>query len=392
MIKKYQHIVPQLTNELQMLILLSQDYLNNKEAKKIELLETAVDWNLFYDLTRKHRLTSHVLKNLYYLSNNVNKEIKQKLITAQKECSKKALLYSQFLIKIHMQLKKYQIPHLFFKGPLLSLQLYRDIGQRDYRDIDLLVPVQHIEVARELIQELGFFMLAPKKKLNRKQQKINYTISHHYHLTKPNSMLEIELHWNMTNPKTFFPIDTKKLIQNSININISNHKIPSVSTVENLAFLAAHGSIHQWYRLFWLKDFSEMIHQSHYEDIYQAWKLSQKLKLEIPFWQACILSHIIYNIDIPEFISNIKKNKQFIHSCIQSIANKDFKKQGLSGKIKFILYRLKLKPDFKYYFSIIYRLRTHFTDWEILPLHSKFFFIYYIIRPFLLLYKFLQTK
>lgn len=392
MIKQLEDIIPQFSNELQLLILLSQHDLNKAEIEKIETLEKLVDWKLFFELAHKHRLISHVVKQIKQYPNILKSEIKKQLIEIQQGLSRKALLYSQYVLKIHDRLNQKNIPHTFFKGPLLSLELYKDIGFRDYRDIDLLVPLSHIENARKIIQEFGFVMLAPKKTLSKKQKKINYTISHHYHLTKPNTPIEVELHWNLTNPKTYLSLETKKIITDSINIEIAKQNLPYISKPENIVFLAAHGAIHQWYRLFWLKDFSEIICQSSNEDIYKAWKLSQKNRLGKTFKQACNLSNLLYKTEIPQYIDNIGHTNSLIQGALKSISNKELRQQGLGGKIKFVWYRLKLKPDINYHISLIFRLRTHFTDWEIFPLPNYLFFLYYIFRPFILIYKFLNRK
>ncbi|MEA2106664.1 MAG: nucleotidyltransferase family protein [Bacteroidota bacterium] len=387
-----QHIISKFSNELQLLILLSQHDLNKAEIEKIETLEKLIDWELFINLAQKHRLISHIVKQTKPYPNILKSEIKKQLKKVQMGLSRKALLYSQYVLKIHNGLNQNNIPHTFFKGPLLSLELYKDIGFRDYRDIDLLVPISHIENARKIIQEFGFVMLAPKKTLSNKKKKINYTISHHYHLTKPNTTIEVELHWNLTNPKTYLPLETKKIIADSMNIEIAKQKLPYISKSENIAFLAAHGAIHQWYRLFWLKDFSEIIGQSYNEDICKAWELSQKYKLEKTFIQACNLSNLLYKTEMPKFIDTIDLTNSLIQGAIKSISNKDLRQQGIGGKIKFVLYHLKLKPSINYYISLIFRLRTHFTDWEIFPLPNYLFFLYYIFRPFILMYKFLNRK
>ncbi|MDY6800426.1 MAG: nucleotidyltransferase family protein [Bacteroidota bacterium] len=392
MIKQPQHIISSFSNELQLLILLSQHNLNKVEIDKIKTFEKFVDWKLFVELAHKHRLISHVLKQIKQYPHFLKPEIKKQLKVMQQGLSKKALLYSQYLLKISEHLYKESIPHTFFKGPLLSLELYNDIGFRDYRDIDLLVPISHIEKARKIIQDLGFVMLAPKKSLSKKQKSINYTISHHYHLSKPGASIEIELHWHLTNPRSYFPLETPKIIDDSINIEIAKQKLPYISKPENIVFLAAHGAIHQWYRLFWLKDFSEIIRQNSEEEIYKAWKLSEKNKLDKTFQQACTLSKQLYKIEIPKYINNINYTDSLFQHPIKSISNKDLRQQGIGGKIKFVLYRLKLKPDINYFFSLIFRLRTHFTDWEILPLPNALFFLYYIFRPFILTYKFLSRK
>ncbi len=387
-----QHIISEFSNELQLLILLSQHDLNKAEIEKIETLEKLVDWKLFLELAQKHRLISHIVKQTKQYPNILKSEIKKQLNEVQLGLSRKALLYSQYVLKIHDGLNQKNIPHTFFKGPLLSLELYKDIGFRDYRDIDLLVPRSHIENARKIIQEFGFVMLAPKKTLSNKQKKINYTISHHYHLTKPNTPIEVELHWNLTNPKTYLPLETQKIIADSFDIEIAEYKVPYISKPANITFLAAHGSIHQWYRLFWLKDFSKIIRQSSDEEIYKAWELSKKNKLERTFKQASTLSNLLYKTETPQYIDKIDHTNSLIQDAIKSISNKDLRQQGIGGKIKFVLYRLKLKPSINYYISLLFRLRTHFTDWEIFPLPNYLFFLYYILRPFILMYKFLNRK
>ena len=392
MIKNPQHIIRQFSNELQLLILLSQQHLNTAEIEKTEALKKLVDWKLLFDLAHKHRLVSHIVKQTNKHQNILKPEIKKQLKETQKELSKKALLYSQYLLKIHQALKEKNIPHTFFKGPLLSLNLYQDIGFRDYRDIDLLVPLGHIEKAKSIIQELGFAMLAPKNALSNKQKKINYTISHHYHLKKPGLPIEIELHWNLTNPKTYFPLETQKIIAGSEYIEIAQHKLPYISKPVNIVFLAAHGAIHQWYRLFWLKDFSETICQSTDRELQDAWQLSQNLTLEKTFIQACWLSNLLYKSSIPTFLKQAGYSNSLFKYGLKAIGNKDLRQQGVSGKIKFVLYRLKLKPNIKYYFSLIFRLRTHYTDWEALPLPANLFFLYYILRPFILVYKSIFLK
>ena len=388
MTSKAQHIISQYPVELQLILFLSQDHLSGEAIEKIKRLEKQADWTLFFALAKKHRLISHITRSASLLK----PEIKKQVNTTHKALSKKALLYSKHLISIHQILKKEHIPHTFFKGPLLSLSLYHDIGFRDYRDLDILVPLSWIEVAKRRIQEQGFEMHAPSLELTPKQRKINYSISHHYHLRKPDDSTEIELHWNLTNPRSYLPLPTEKLIAESENIEIAQNRLPYLSKEANLVFLAAHGAIHQWYRLFWLKDFSEMLRQSRTEEIEQAHTLAEKLKLEKTFAQGCMLSNILYNNPVPDCIT-LKKDTAFLtHCALRAIADKDLRQQGIRGKIKFLGYRLHLKPDRHYFFSLLFRLRTHYSDWEVLPLPNSLFFLYYWLRPLILFYKFLRKK
>ncbi|MCK5028329.1 MAG: nucleotidyltransferase family protein [Bacteroidales bacterium] len=382
------HIEQKFTDELKLLIFLSQGDLND-----ISFLGNLdkIDWDEFVELTIKHRLVSHVLQHSEFLAEKFPIPTYEKLIDTRLKHSKTSLNYAIHAIRIFQEFKEKSIPHIFFKGPLLSLELYNDIGYRNFGDIDVLVEKKDAEKAKNLLEDLGFTCIYPKIKLTEKQKEVNYSISHHYQFKHPVQTIHIELHWNITNPKTFFGIESKDIISNSINLKVSNYELPYISKIENIVFQAAHGSIHQWYRLFWIKDFSKLLTIVHSEDLKKAYDLSKKLKLQNCFIQACLLSNLLYKTEVPDF-ENFKIKKNLNKIPLSSITGKDLSKQGLKGKIKFVLYRIRLKPDFNYYFELIYRLRTHLSDWELIKLPKNLFFLYYALRPFLLIYKFLFRK
>lgn len=372
------------SKELKLLLLLSQEKISfDTSYNKFQ----DINWELFIQLVLKHRLVSHVLKNEHHILDLIPKNICGKLHEIRLNQTKKALLFSKHVATLHNAFKKDTIPHTFFKGSLLSHELYNDLGFRNFKDIDILIDIEHIEHAKSIVEDLGFTCIYPKISLSNIQKKVNYSISHHYHFTYKGEPIEIELHWNITNPKSFFALSTKEILSNSCMLDIGNYKLPYISSIHNLTYLASHGSIHQWYRLFWLKDFSELLSKSKKEEIREAFELSQKLKLQKCFLQAIELSKQVYNIKL-EFVDNLKIKSSLIKVPLKSISYIDLSQQGITGKIKFILYRLNLKKDFKYYFDLIYRLRTHLSDWEILKLPGNLFFLYYILRPFLLIYKF----
>jgi hypothetical protein len=376
-----QYIEQHFSEELKLIIFLSQDQLKDDVPDLKNL-----DWDVFVQLCLKHRLVSHILNHAEFLAENIPVPVYEKLIEHRLEHSKLSLNYTVHAIRIHQKFKENNLQHLFFKGPLLSLELYKDIGYRNFGDIDILVKREDAEQAREIIEDLDFKCIYPKIKLTKKQQKANYTISHHYHFVHPKQRIDVELHWNITNPVSYYGKASSEIISNKNELDVSTYKLPYISVTDNLVYQAAHGSVHQFYRLFWLKDFSVLIDKTKLEIIERAWQLSKKLKLERSFQLACVLSHLIYGSKLPaiNFSDNVGKNLLWIP--IKSIEKTELKQKGIVGKFKYVLYRLRLKPSFKYYFDVIYRLRTHLSDWELIRIPDKLFFLYFLLRPFLLLY------
>ena len=76
--------------------------------------------------------------------------------------------------------------------------------------------------------------------------------------------------------------------------------------------------------------------------------------------------------------------KRMVKTALFSIAKTELKQQGFFGSIKYVCYRSRLRENNKYRFDLISRLRTHFLDWEMLPLPDSLFFLYYFLRPILL--------
>lgn len=382
------YIKEQFSNELKLLISLSQ---NDFDVKSDFEVLPEINWDVFLGLVLKHRLVSHVLKHSNELASKIPQEIIAKLKEIRLIQSKKSLEYTSILIKIANQFRNNNIKFISFKGPLLSFELYNDVGFRNFNDLDILVNADDVEKAKKIIEDLEFKCIYPKIELSDKQRKINYSLSHHYHFKNKPKSIDLELHWSISNPKSFFGVSTQEIISNSQIFDVSNHNISYLSTIENLVYQAAHGAIHQWYRLFWLKDFSELLKKVNPKQIKKALELSKKLKLNRCFLQAIALSHLIYNIDLPDY-RNIEINKNLMEIPLKSISSTDLNQQGIKGKIKSLIYRLKLKPDLNYYFELTYRLRTHLTDWELLKLPESLFFLFYILRPFLLIYKFLFKR
>lgn len=381
--QKLQHIAENFSDELKLLILLSKPDIHQNDTEQVKKLAIQINRNRFLELALRHRLAGHIITHLELLSEHFPENFTSLLIEKQQGLSKKSLLHTKYLLQVNKILTENQVPHLFFKGSLLSQELYGDLGRRDYKDIDMLVPVEYVEKARTLIMEMGFKMIEPGMQLSAKQRKVNYTISHHYHLGKPEERIEIELHWNLTNPYSVFPVAAIEMIDNAKTIEIAGSKLPGLSNPYKLVFLAAHGSIHQWYRLFWIKDFAEILKSISPKELLEAKELAETLKLNRCLHQGIGLANVLYNLDM-----QCNYHKTSIPAALEAIKTEPSKMKGVWGKIRFVTYRMQMKPDWRYYFHLLFRLRTHFTDWEKVQLKDRWFFVYYIIRPFLLVKSF----
>lgn len=128
------------------------------------------------------------------------------------------------------------------KGPGLSQRLYGDTTVRHSKDLDLLVPVDQLWQACELLQQQGF-VLQDAPSLQAENRRL--IARHYWHLTLLHSQHQVlvELHWR------FEPVQApsrEPLWPGQFAVN-------RVDEAEFL-YLIHHGSRHHWFRLKWLGD------------------------------------------------------------------------------------------------------------------------------------------
>jgi hypothetical protein len=272
----------------------------------------------------------------------------------------------------------------------MAEQFYGDIGMKQSRDIDLLVERENIKKCDELLREHGCIRIQPDFTLTPKQEKVHCAIIHHCtYLNKKNNTI-IELHWRLLSPPAFMPLDTSSVIQRSVKIKWEKRYFNILNDDDQLLYLAAHGSKHQWYRIYWLKDFAEALYiypESRYKHLIEKAKNNNMLA---PLLQGVLLSNILFDYELPDAFIPLINNKHYrlarsALSGIKKTAEKNLSRKF--SRIFKIFYVMQLKNDFKYKWQCIWSLRTVENDWKIIKLPDKLFFLYYFLRPFLWFYE-----
>jgi hypothetical protein len=98
------------------------------------------------------------------------------------------------------------IPTVVLKGPPLALEIYEDPVDRDFRDIDLLVPEPRFDAALEALRHLGYRpVISPElAEIYRR---------HHFHwLLGGAGRARLELHWHLVRPDDPFRIDPAAML------------------------------------------------------------------------------------------------------------------------------------------------------------------------------------
>ncbi|MFS0822767.1 nucleotidyltransferase family protein [Bacillus sp. 1P02SD] len=278
------------------------------------------------------------------------------------------------------------ISPLFLKGPVLATDLYGDISLRTSGDIDVLIPIEDLERAEELLSEEGYI------KDEYIQSVLNDWKWRHHHFTHfhPKKRIKLEIHWRLnpapTKEPSFQELWNRKRVS-----TITKYPVYILGSEDLFFFLITHGARHGWSRLRWLFD----IHMLVQKDLHWSTlrNLVQKYKTTHLAGQTLILSANLLKTKIT------KEMKPFIKST---------RSQLLAQQAIFYIERMinlhtePVPQDISKYHSrhlfslmsiqqkfmfILSTLHPYYMDKETLPLPKKLHFLYFPLRPFLLLWR-----
>ncbi|UQZ85684.1 hypothetical protein SK3146_04973 [Paenibacillus konkukensis] len=261
-----------------------------------KLQAAGIDWDLFLQLARHHRVYPSLYHKLQQAGiSAIPAHVMQALRADYQQNIFRMLQLSGEMEQICRTLGEANIRTLVLKGPVLAADLYGDLSLRTCGDLDLLVPIDDLDRAEQLLGLLGYI----------KDEYIQTVLSdwkwRHHHITffHRHMGIKIELHWRLGpgpgSEPGFYSLWQRKRLS-----AITRHPVYYLGREDLFLFLVSHGARHGWSRLRWLTDIHQLCRQplddnklrgllvkyrtSHIAA--QAWILTSQL-LHTPLSESC---------------------------------------------------------------------------------------------------------
>lgn len=288
----------------------------NEQKVFFQFLKEPGEENMFFEKKQNNKkitqlIERHRLVPFFFASKkNLHPELQEYIAQRFLKNSQRMLIFTSEVFLIHDTFLKNKLNPIFLKGPALAYELNNDPSTRQMVDLDVYVDKKELEKAHQCLLQLGYLPTEiPKTRLRKFMLKDNY----YFH---PEKKVPIEIHYR------FFPnkyIDKKfnQLIPSlTKSFFVQNREVQVLSTEANLLFLILHGSNHQWFRLFWLKDLSDFITQKEIN-----WpvivKCSKNMGIEKVLVQSIFLTNLFFGTVVPDAIKELQKNNHIEHFMIK---------------------------------------------------------------------------
>lgn len=385
--KKFSLDVRDIPKELILIVEMLKSDDNGYVQKYLKDEHNKVDWKLFLDLTLHHRvypLLASILKE--YNDNLIPHSVVQTVNGFYKRNIFKMLQLSGEMEQFAKVFNANGIKAIFLKGPFLGNEVYGDVSLRTCGDLDLLIPIEDLDNMHKILEIHGFI-------------KDDYIMSvledwkwRHHHVTyfHPSKNIKLEIHWRL-NPGPGKEPRFSELWERKRKSISTNSSIYLLGREDLFLFLVSHGARHGWSRLRWLIDIQRMIGQE------IDWKKVHSLTKEYNNFnlvgQSILLSSNLLNVNITKEMQRyITSNRSrltaqaavFYLEKMVNLHNDTLPKEVslYHGRHLFSIMSFQQKVLF-----LLSSLYPFHIDTVTLPLPKKLHFLYFILRPFLCIWR-----
>lgn len=356
------------------------------EIKIGELIDNNVDWDMLITKASYHHLIPLLYLNLKNFEEKVPEDVLDYMQNYFHINARKNLKLMGQLLKIIKVFKMNNISAIPYKGPLLAINIYRNLALRVFDDLDVFFEKDSLPIVKKILIQEGYQSSLKLVGFNELQY-----MKHQRELKFFNKEnINLEAHWKVSSSFSLknehhFPLDEYKLIE------INQYDLKVFSNEDLLLILSLHAAGHLWSRLSWICDISEMIRNSNelnWRNIVQKAKImgvSRVLNLNLA------IVNDLFPIQLPKFISKEMKSDIEVDILKKLIIKMIFNPVKFNSRQKLYL-RYKLRESglmgIRDIIKILIIPRSN--EWKIFERSGPFILIYLFARPLQIINRILE--
>jgi hypothetical protein len=317
-----------------------------------------------------------------------------------------ALLQARLLEEVLAGFRRMGIPVLPLKGILLSLRLYDDLGLRQSRDLDLMVPAEALADGEQVLKDLGWARIDPAEPLTPNQWRALLRYEHHLGFQHPAGRCRLELHWRCGDEG---PGATGRRWGRSLPGVWQGEPYRALAGADLAVHLCAHGADHAWARAKWLGDLARLaVLADPVLDWAEARAEAEAQGCLRALLQAQALLERLHGLPAslqdagrrcrthPASHSESHPVAELVKHALQALGEPgEFWQRGIGATLRARLagarYRRRLWPRRPLVAELGLLLYAR-ADYRTLPLPDSLFWVYVPLRPFLFLWRRLRSR
>jgi hypothetical protein len=289
------------------------------------------------------------------------------------------------LIAVLKRLEREMIPSMPFKGVVLAASVYRDPMTRPAGDLDVLIHYRDLVRATSVLLDRGY-ELQDQARADGTQIAPGV---HEYHFKRQSDGMVMELRWvlDLTQPRLRRNLGMDWVWPRRRVAMLAGAEVPDMSPEIKLLVLCMHGSKHVWSRLIWIYDIAQLLASLPDLDWKEVIGEAKKSGLCRALALGVLLAHRVAGAAIPPDVLQRFESDTTAAELAQHIEANLFDAPGIPpvGHVPYSVRLLEFRDRIRFLLSPEF-LRPNERDRAAIPLPRSLDGLYYLIRPFRLLW------
>lgn len=351
-----------------------------------ECVGSGIDWDRFYELAAWHGLLPLVASSLKAAGPDVvPPAMSERMQEAFRRSAARNLFFASELARIVEWFREAGVPVIPLKGPALAFSVYDHFAQREFEDLDLLVPRPHVRAAAGILVAHGF---TPALQLSKTALDSFIRTNYELPFDCEGAPLAIELHWGLQEQKFFSPaLDPNAWWNRLESTTIGGVRLATPTRADTLLFLCVHGAKHCWERLKWVCDVARLVDSSPELDWPALHRRAQDMRVEREFLLGLKLASDLLGCVLPEAILAAAARDPIVPALCAEVRqqlNRGPAERNLLESAHFQL-RLRKRARDKARYVLVNVFVPTAGEWKTVPLPGVLSPLYYALRPLRLL-------
>jgi hypothetical protein len=374
--------ISELRPEDQLLICIARRDLDESSVDSIRglLNRDAFDWEYVLATATSHGVAALLAHHLQSINCEVvPRSILLQLQTENQQNSEQCLWLAGELAKLATAMQQAGIPCIPFKGPTLAITAYRDLGLRQFTDLDLLVHTRDVARAKEVLSKQGF---KPVRNLSSAREAAFLRFDNACAFDNDRDVL-LDLHWRFSPVHTSLPLETDDFWRRLERVNIGKQTLFTLSAEDLLLVLCCHGFTHQWERLIWVCDVGSLIGQRKDLDWNYLFRKAKRLGvLRIVLVGLTLAGEL--GASLPREVCDRLERDDAVSRCAEELMTQLFTpRKNHLALFEWLRRQLRMRERTRDKFTSLLRIMLTPRDYDLMfaSVPESLWLLYYFIRP-----------
>jgi hypothetical protein len=356
---------------------------NIKKIKQIIAMD--LDWNYLIQLANMHRLSPLLYWNLNEISPeaippNLKRDLQEHF---HRNVRKNLAMFKELLGVINILYEQGIVP-IPYKGPVLAIMTYKNLGFRIFGDLDFYVPLKDVSQTSDILIKGGF---EPWIELTSNQEKAFYKFQREYHFTNKETGITIEIKWKFLS--SLLSIQNEPFFHENEflrEVDLDQFKVKTISPEYLILILSIHNASHSFSSLYRFCDISELIKSEDDINWQHLLEIAIDLGVQRIFMVNLDILRELFGIQLSEDFLEQIDNDEDVENISRDIIRRLFtvKPMGILEKITFHMkLREKRGDKFKTLLNMVFLPTPGVIESVSLPKVLEP--VYYILRVFQML-------